>query len=121
MTIYQSYEEAIEAGAKGTDTITEPCGRCFGTGDIGYGTVEVFDVRVGAGVVTDDCVLWARGTSWEDNCEAMTESGEPRCPFCIHHPGWATGNEAARHGTRDVCRKCLGSGVDLRHRERHAR
>lgn len=50
MTNYQSYEEAIKAGAKGTDTITEPCDRCFGNGDIGYGTVEVYDVRVGAGM-----------------------------------------------------------------------
>lgn len=50
MTNYQSYEEAIKAGAKGTDTITEPCDRCFGNGDIGYGKVEVYDVRVGAGM-----------------------------------------------------------------------
>ena len=50
MTNYQSYEEAIKAGAKGTDTITEPCDRCSGNGDIGYGKVKVYDVRVGAGV-----------------------------------------------------------------------
>lgn len=50
MTNYQSYEEAIKAGAKGADTITEPCDRCSGNGDVGYGQVKVYDVRVGAGV-----------------------------------------------------------------------
>lgn len=28
----------------------------------------------------------------------------PTCPYCIRHPGWATDDESARHGTNDICR-----------------
>ena len=34
------------------------------------------------------------------------------CPACLPHLGWAHSDESRRKEPRDVCRSCLGSGVD---------
>lgn len=34
------------------------------------------------------------------------------CPACLPHRGWAHSDESRRKEPRDVCRSCLGSGVD---------
>ena len=48
MTIYQSYEEAIEAGAKATDLVREECRRCMGHGNIGYGRISSAHYQTGS-------------------------------------------------------------------------
>lgn len=47
---------------KASDRVTEPCGRCGGSGNIGYGNVAYTDVKVGAAVIGScfDCA--GRGT-----------------------------------------------------------
>lgn len=62
MTIYQSYEEAIEAGAKATDLVREKCRRCVGHGNIGYGHVNSTHYQTGAQIGSCfDCL--GRGTT----------------------------------------------------------
>lgn len=42
-------------------------------------------------------------------------SDKSRCPVCIEHPGWAHPEDTGkRSDPADVCRACLGSGVELR-------
>lgn len=35
------------------------------------------------------------------------------CPICVAHPGWAHDDDRAHREPLDVCKACLGSGLDL--------
>lgn len=37
---------------------------------------------------------------------------DDRCSRCANHPGWAHADERRRSEPRDVCKGCLGSGVE---------
>lgn len=47
-TTFKTFEDAIAANAKSTDLVIESCGRCFGTGNIGYGNITSTHYKLGA-------------------------------------------------------------------------
>jgi hypothetical protein len=44
--------------------------------------------------------------------DAAPATDDPRCVTCVAHPGWAHGNEAKRREPADICKDCLGSGLE---------
>ena len=44
-----------------------------------------------------------------------------RCPACIEHQGWETADESKRREPADVCRRCYGSGREVRNEARRIR
>lgn len=56
----------------------------------------------------------------EDGDAPAVDENDTRCQTCIAHPGWAHANEAQRREPQDICKDCLGSGLESVAKNRRA-